>query len=327
MGKGFILPAGFVGSLMYVVEFQKQGLPHVHMLTWLDSASRLNLQANIEKFVSVEISNPETDPVGYAAVDAFMVHGPCGQENPKSPCMKFCNSTTFDQSGFPIYRRRQSKITVTKGKANLDNQWVVPYNRDLLVKYQYHMNVEICEHARSLKYLFKYCLKGHDIAIVEIRGKKRQSNNGEGLNHYVWNDKDRVWNPHKRGKKIGRLSYTHHSAVELWFLRLLLTKVRGATSYESLRTVKGQTYNTFQEACKEYDLLDDDNEWHMVLSQCSESGFPPQIRQLFVHIMVNCKVPDLGDLWKKHWTTMMDDLLLKQQQLTGNPHLMLNEIQ
>ncbi|XP_074341884.1 uncharacterized protein LOC141679280 [Apium graveolens] len=402
-------------GVMYVVEFQKHGLPHVHMLIWLDSASKLNLQANVDKFVSAEILNPETDPVGYAVVNAFMVNGPCGQENPKSPCMKqfkctrhfpkkFCNSTTFDQSGFPIYRRRQSKITVTKGKTNMDNQWVVPYNRDLLVKYQCHMNVEICAHARSLKYLLKYCLKGHDRATVEIRGKKRQSNNGKGLDigedeiqsffdgryicgceaayrifgfnihyrslavqrlsihldenkyctfrsnealpkvaerekekhtqlgaffilnatdehaiqflydeipqHYVWNDKDRIRNPRKRGKKIGRLSYTHHSAGELWFLRLLLTKVRGATSYESLRTVKGQTYNTFQEACKEYGLLDDDNEWHMVLLQCSESGFPPQIRQLFVHVMVNCKVSDLEDLWKKHWTTMVDDLLL-----------------
>ena len=68
-----------------------------------------------------------------------------------------------------------------KGKADLDNQWVVPYNRDLLVRYQYHMNVEICAHARSLKYLFKYCLKGHDRAIVEIRGKKQRSNNGDLL--------------------------------------------------------------------------------------------------------------------------------------------------
>ena len=78
----------------------------------------------------------------------------------------------FDQSGFPIYKRRKTNITAKKGKVQLDNRWVVPYNRDLLVKYQCHMNVEICAHARSLKYLFKYCLKGHDRATVEIRGKK-----------------------------------------------------------------------------------------------------------------------------------------------------------
>ena len=48
--------------------------------------------------------------------------------------------------------------------------------RDLLVKFQCHINVEICAHPRSLKYLFKYCLEGHDRATVEIRGKKQRSN-------------------------------------------------------------------------------------------------------------------------------------------------------
>lgn len=334
---------------------------------------------------------------------------------------RFCSATTFDQSGFPIYKRRETEFTVKKGRTLLGNQWVVPYNRDLLVKYQCHMNIEICAHARSLKYLFKYCLKGHDRATVEIRGKKRRTDNGKEIadgedeiqsyfdgryicaceaayrifgftihyrslaverlsfhlegdkqctfrssepvhkvaqrekekysqleayfilnasdtnatrflydeipQHYVWNDSDRIWVPRKRGKKIGRLAYTHHSAGELWYLRLLLTKVRGATSYESLRTVNGKIYKTFQQACKEYGLLDDDNEWHHVLQECSQSGFPHQIRQLFVHIMVNCKVADLNELWTKHWTHMVDDLMLKQQKLTGNPHLVLNEKQ
>lgn len=73
---------------MYVIEFQKRGLPHVHMLIWLDSSSKNNLIANVDKFVSAEIPDPEVDPVGYETVSAFMVHGPCGTENPKSPCMK-----------------------------------------------------------------------------------------------------------------------------------------------------------------------------------------------------------------------------------------------
>ncbi|KAL8102297.1 hypothetical protein AgCh_026978 [Apium graveolens] len=59
-------------GVMYVVEFQKRGLPHVHMLIWLDAASKLNLQANVDKFVSAEIPDPEIDPVGYVAVNAFM---------------------------------------------------------------------------------------------------------------------------------------------------------------------------------------------------------------------------------------------------------------
>ena len=75
-------------TVMYVVEFQKRGLPHVHMLIWLDSASKHNLQNNVDKFVSAEIPDPIKDPVGHAVVQAFMIHGPCGHKNPKCQCMK-----------------------------------------------------------------------------------------------------------------------------------------------------------------------------------------------------------------------------------------------
>lgn len=68
----------------------------------------------------------------------------------------------FDEFGFPIYRRRKTHHTVRVRNATLDNQWVVPYNRDLMVRYQSHINIEICNHGRCMKYLFKYCLKGSD---------------------------------------------------------------------------------------------------------------------------------------------------------------------
>lgn len=78
----------YLFSVMYVVEFQKCGLPHVHMLIWLNHESKKKLNANVDKFVSAEIPDPSKDPIGYAAVSSFMIHGPCGMENTRSPCMK-----------------------------------------------------------------------------------------------------------------------------------------------------------------------------------------------------------------------------------------------
>lgn len=54
---------------------------------------------------------------------------------------------------------------------------------------------------------------------------------------------------------------------------MLLTKVRGPTSFEALRTVNGVLFNSFRDACKEYGLLDDDKEWHEIIAECSKIGF------------------------------------------------------
>lgn len=60
---------------------------------------------------------------------------------------------------------------MNKKGVDLDNQYVVPYNRDLLVRFQCHINLEICNSSRSLKYLFKYCLKVHDTATMLLKKK------------------------------------------------------------------------------------------------------------------------------------------------------------
>jgi len=56
----------------------------------------------------------------------------------------------------------------------LDNRWVVLHNVYLLTKYDAHINVEVCNNIRAIKYMFKYIYKGHDRATVEI---SRQSDN------------------------------------------------------------------------------------------------------------------------------------------------------
>lgn len=101
-----------------------------------------------------------------------MIHGPCGEQNMSSPCMskdtkkctknfpkKFNNKTTFNSSGYPLYiRRNDIKKINYKGKYHnriADNRFVVSYNPYLLLKFNCHINVEVCSTVQCIKYLFK----------------------------------------------------------------------------------------------------------------------------------------------------------------------------
>ncbi|CAN1781977.1 hypothetical protein LINPERHAP1_LOCUS15628 [Linum perenne] len=106
-----------------------------------------------------------------------MIHGPCGIDNPKSPCMvdgkckkkfpKAYNTETIsDRHDYTLYKREMTKITVNKSGKYLDNRYVVPYNRHLIIKYQAHINIEICHKSQLIKYLFKYITKGPDRQTV-----------------------------------------------------------------------------------------------------------------------------------------------------------------
>ena len=70
-----------------------------------------------------------------------------------------------------MYRRRENGKTVSVKGLNLDNRWVVPYNPYLTLKYNAHINVEICTTVMAVKYLYKYVYKVHDKSLLEIKNE------------------------------------------------------------------------------------------------------------------------------------------------------------
>ena len=77
---------------VYTIEFQKRGLPHVHILIFLAPESRIHEPAMLDKIISAQIPDPETHPRLHALVTKMMVHNPCGAANPTAPCMKNGNA-------------------------------------------------------------------------------------------------------------------------------------------------------------------------------------------------------------------------------------------
>jgi len=77
--------------------------------------------------------------------------------------------------------------------------------------------------------------------------------------HYVYTRKAKR-KPRIKGMSIGHISPARPFMGEGYNLRILLTLIRGATSFEHLRTVDGIFHQTFRLACIAICLLENDGE-------------------------------------------------------------------
>lgn len=193
--------------------------------------------------------------------------------------------------GFDIHHR---SISVERLSFHLPNEKYVTFtNNDNL------MNV--CRRAElknsKLEAFFQLCRDCPNARIYTYQ---------EIPEHFVWDSVECTWRIRKKGNRLGRLNSSHYSTRELWYLRMLLSRVKGPRCYSNLRTVDGVTYNTFQEACGALGLHNDDNEWHEAIKENAETAMPYQLRSLFVHIIVNCQVADVYKLFLTNWRCMSE---------------------
>jgi hypothetical protein len=324
-----------------------------------------------------------------------MKNGVCSKHFPKP----FQDETSVDESGFPIYRRRDNGRFIMKNKVRLDNRHVVPYNMALLKIFQAHLNVEWCNKTHVIKYLYKYVTKGPDFSktlfkkiqnpddtnddgvdeiqeyrecrficsydsfwrcygydihskqpsverlavhllnkhIVRFRAKTKLPsliNNAllqktmltewfvANTKHasartltycdfptkWSWVADDKTWVKRVRGDKIGRIYYVHPSTGELYYLRMLLMIVKGASCYADVRTYNGIVYESFKDACTARGLLGDDNEWYCAFDEALTWGMGNQLRQLFVTMVLFCGVLDESVFFERYWIYLAEDI-------------------
>ena len=174
---------GHVVAYVYVIEFQKRGLPHVHLLVILHDNHQIRTSADIDSCISAQWPDLRTQPLLFNTIRLTMVHGPCGILNPFAPCMEhgrctkgfpkpFQNSTSTSDDGYPLYMRpdngRSFTVTVSGiSTININNRWIVPYNPYILAKFHCHTNIESVSTFRTVKYSFKYIHKGPDRATFQ----------------------------------------------------------------------------------------------------------------------------------------------------------------
>ncbi|GBM86264.1 hypothetical protein AVEN_264514-1 [Araneus ventricosus] len=151
---------------------------------------------------------------------------------------------------------------------------------------------------------------------------------------YTWDKSKKVFNRRKQGAiveghddirsgdALGRVYTVQSRNTDCYYLRLLLHKIKGPTSFKDLRTVNGIEYETYREACLALGLLENDNQWNEALKEAVYSDSPSKIRTLFALILSFCEPSSPKALWENNKDCMSEDILNKLR--ADNRHFVLN---
>jgi len=126
--------------------------------------------------------------------------------------------------------------------------------------------------------------------------------------YYVFKAKEKEWKPRQKGIAIGRKYTCNPLAGERYYLRLLLTIIPGAQSFQHLRTIDGREYSTFKDACRALGLLQDDREWISCFTETVNFANGNSLRILFATALLYQEVSDPLALWTMFSESLCDDL-------------------
>ena len=127
--------------------------------------------------------------------------------------------------------------------------------------------------------------------------------------NHVYQDKE--WRNRRRGEPvIGRVHTVNPVAGDVFYLRMLLhdNHCVGKTSYvDMLKLSNGRQCESYKEVCLELGLLNDDREWERILTDAAATQLCPQIRELYVTILLFCMPSEPRALFNEFWSTWADD--------------------
>ncbi|GKD84767.1 DNA helicase PIF1, ATP-dependent [Tanacetum coccineum] len=294
-------------AVVYVIEFQKRGLPHTHILLWLEQEWKCQTPSQVDNIISAEMPSPTNDPEGYKVVTEFMLHDPCGK----------------------------GVACTVDGKCSKSRQ-----------------------RSKAIKYLFKYLNKGPDRATFIIQeiiqnGPLRELHKVASvdeiknyLNCRYLASCEAVWRLfsfeiHYSYPSVMNLNFyledqhtitlrdseNLHALLNREDIKITMFTEWGPQGFKELMTVNKKLYPTFKAVCFAYGLLNDDKEWAHAINKASFWALAPQLRDLFVTMLLFCDVSRPLRLWEETWELLSQDILLKKRKLYKYPNLQLKEEQ
>jgi hypothetical protein len=130
-----------LAAYLYTIEFQKRGLSHAHIVVFLKSDAKLHTPDDIDSLMSSEFPVHNNDLL--QLIIKFMVHTPCGDQNPGTPymvngsCSKsfpkpFRAETTVTEDSYAHTRHYDTGQVLEVQGNQINNQWMVCHSPYLI---------------------------------------------------------------------------------------------------------------------------------------------------------------------------------------------------
>nr|GEV79972.1 ATP-dependent DNA helicase PIF1-like [Tanacetum cinerariifolium] len=121
---------GVVCSHVYVIEFQKRGLPHAHFLLIMRAYNKMSNPDQYDKIVCSEIPDLTRHPVMHELVKKHMMHGPCGSLRTSSP-LKYVFKYVYKGHDKQVVRidPKSENVVINEIKRFQDARYVCPLRK------------------------------------------------------------------------------------------------------------------------------------------------------------------------------------------------------
>ncbi|KAL7099021.1 hypothetical protein ACP275_09G055800 [Erythranthe tilingii] len=335
---------GKVVAHVHVIEFQKRGLPHAHILV-------------IMKF-EYKITNEEQYPLLHALVRKHMMHGPCGEKNKRNSCMWVvpynpylltrynCHINVEIYSGVTpvkylykyIYKghdrvvinisQNSEEQTIDEIKQFQDARWISAQEAVWRI-FEFEMNeiyppvIDLHLHLPNQQFVTYWANQNLEsilrwdhvsktmlteyFSMCSKSEKARKLLYKEFPEHYVWDKKHKCWNERKKRDVIGRIHGANPMEEKRYYLRLLLNHVRDLASFQDLLSIDGIRCSNFKEASQKRGLLHSDQSIIECLNEAISFQMPRELRRLFAIILVYCAPTNVRNLWDTYIEAMSED--------------------
>ncbi|XP_022041031.1 uncharacterized protein LOC110943602 [Helianthus annuus] len=261
---------GKASAVVYTIEFQKRGLPHAHMCLFMENDYKLPTVDHVDQFISAEIPDINQDPELYTLVKDHMIHGPCGPDRATVAVVPSNNGNEQAENdeikeyyGCRYISACEASWRIFSNEVNYRSPFVMtlpfhfPGQQTVYFGPDEDINHVLNKPSVNSSMFLSWMQRNQDPNDIVARTLTYV----QFPRFYVWKLDQRIWVPRIKGKTIGRIHSVSPYTGEAYYLRILLFKVKGPTSFDDIKTVNGRVYDTFRDACYALGWLDDDSEY------------------------------------------------------------------